>query len=148
MKRAQACAFACTLHHPDHQHYQPIPYFLRPGQEASESYWLRGAEKWPFYEGPPQKIVHFRPDAWAAELRARTAFYSLDSMLAPYRLTLCRIDSRRPGRFRSSQDGSADRLTYTPRLRSRCWPSFTPCPCSCPRGCSYRNSCSCSCCFC
>ena len=37
------------VHHPDHQDYQPVPYFFKPGQEASENVWPPGTEKWPFY---------------------------------------------------------------------------------------------------
>ena len=66
------------LHHPDHRHYQPVPYFFRPGQEASEGSWPPGAEKWPFYNRPSIRIGHFGATARAAEIGANTSFYGLD----------------------------------------------------------------------
>ena len=66
------------LRHPDHQHYQPIPYFFRPGQEASEGSWPPGAEKWSFYNRPSIRIGHFWATARAAEIGARTTFYRQD----------------------------------------------------------------------
>ena len=68
------------LHHPDHQHYQPGPYFSRPGQEASEGFWPPGSEKWPFYKRPLIRAGHFWATVRAAEIGARTTFSSLDSM--------------------------------------------------------------------
>ena len=66
------------LHYPDHQHYKPKPYFFTSGQEASEGSWPPGAEKWPFYKRPSIRIGHFWATARAAEIGARTTFYSLD----------------------------------------------------------------------
>ena len=47
-------------------------------QKAFEDSWPSGVEKWPFYNRPSIRFGHFRVTARAAEIGARTTFYSLD----------------------------------------------------------------------
>ena len=66
------------LHHPDHHHYQPVPYFFSPGQEASEGSWSPGADKWPFCNGPSIRIGDFWATARSTKIGAKISYYSFD----------------------------------------------------------------------